>query len=76
MDVIIENPTLLKDFERDGYVALCPLYDQRSIGEIKSNVDRLIRDVVPTMPAAQVYYEDKADRSSLKQLQKIFEYDA
>ena len=76
MDVVAENPTLLADFGRDGYVALCPLYDETAIADIKSNVDRLIRDVVPTMPAAQVYYEDKSDRSSLKQLQKIFEYDS
>ena len=75
MDVIAENPTLLEDFERDGFVALCPLYQEQAISEIRSNVERLIRDVVPGMPDAQVYYEDKADKSSLKQLQKIFEYD-
>lgn len=75
MDVISENPTLLTDFTRDGYVALRPLFGSFAISEIKSNVERLIRDVVPNMPAAQVYYEDKRDKSSLKQLQKIFEYD-
>ncbi|MGI9390147.1 MAG: phytanoyl-CoA dioxygenase family protein [Boseongicola sp.] len=76
MDVIAENPNLRADFERDGFVAIRPLYDKPSIAEIKENVERLVRDVVPNMPAAQVYYEDKADKSSLKQLQKIFEYDA
>ncbi len=75
MDVIAGNPTLHPDFERDGFVALCPLYDRPAISDIRANVDRLIRDVVPTMPAAQVYYENKSDKSTLKQLQKIFEYD-
>jgi phytanoyl-CoA hydroxylase len=76
MDVIAENPNLLTDFRRDGFVALRPLYDEPSIVDIKANVERLIRDVVPNMPETQVYYEDKNDKSSLKQLQKIFEFDA
>ena len=62
-------------FERDGYVAISPLFDGDEMAEIKTEVARYIRDVVPTMPDTRVYYEDKADPSSLKQIQKIFEYD-
>ncbi len=62
-------------FERDGYVAVSPLFDGDEMAEIKAEVTRYIRDVVPTMPDTRVYYEDKHDPSSLKQVQKIFEYD-
>jgi hypothetical protein len=62
-------------FERDGYVAICPLFDGGMILELRTEVARYIRDVVPTMPDARVYYEDKSDQSSLKQIQKMFEYD-
>ncbi len=62
-------------FERDGYVAVSPLFDGDEMAEIKAEVARYIQDVVPTMPDTRVYYEDKSDPSSLKQVQKIFEYD-
>ncbi|MCJ8323639.1 MAG: phytanoyl-CoA dioxygenase family protein [Rhizobiales bacterium] len=75
----IENKTkpqnLLNEFTKDGYVCVKPLYNSTEMAEINTQVARFIKDVVPTMPDAQVYFEDKNDRSSLKQLQKMFEYD-
>ena len=72
----LDTSNLAKDFEQDGFVALKPLYSEEEIATINNEIARFIRDVVPTMPSAQVYYEDPADPSSLKQLQKMFEYDA
>ena len=66
----------LSDFKRDGYVAISPLFDKNKITEINGELSRFINDVVPGMPATQVYYEDKNDKKSLKQLQRIFEHDA
>jgi len=66
----------IEDFERDGFVAIPELYNHDQVTEINDNVDRFIRDVVPTMPTTRVYYEDKANASTLKQIQKMFEYDA
>ena len=43
---------------------------------MRDNKDRLIRDVVPNMPKAEVYYEARSDESSLKQLQQIWKHDA
>lgn len=65
----------IEDFERDGYIAISELYDQEKITEINANVDRFVRDIVPTMPSTRVYYEDKKDKSTLKQIQKMFEFD-
>ena len=65
----------IENFERDGYIAIPELYDQEKIAEINENVDRFIRDVVPIMPATRVYYEDKANMATLKQIQKMFEFD-
>ena len=64
------------DFQRDGYVAVSPLQTPAEIDALNAEIARFMRDVVPTMPASQVYYEDKSDPSTLKQLQKMFEYDA
>ena len=62
-------------FARDGYVAIEPLFSAQQIAVINAEIDRFIQDVVPTMPPEQVYYEDKADPNSLKQLQQMFSYD-
>ena len=66
----------LSTFRRDGYICVDPLFDQSEMTELNREITRFIRDVVPTMPAAQVYYEDKSDRTSLKQLQRMFQHDA
>ncbi len=62
-------------FDKDGYVAVTPLYSDQEIAILNAEIERFIHDVVPGMPIEKVYYEDKADTSSLKQIQKIFEYD-
>jgi len=63
------------DFARDGYVCVAPLYGVEMIGAINAEIARFVRDVVPSMPETQVYYEDRSDPTSLKQLQKMFEHD-
>jgi len=65
-----------QDFERDGYIAIKPLFDADKIAEINRELARFVDTVVPTMPSSRVYYEDINDQSSLKQIQKMFEHDA
>lgn len=71
----MQTEQLVSRFDRDGYICVDPLLAPAEMSELNAEVDRFICDVVPQMPAAQVYYEDKNDKNSLKQLQKIFEYD-
>ena len=66
---------LKSDFDRDGYVHVDALYSAPEVAEIRRQLDRFVRVKVPQMPQAQVYYEDRADRSTLKQLQQMFHYD-
>lgn len=67
--------TRLKKFRKDGYLCVSPLYSKDDITELNTEISRFIRDIVPAMPAEQVYYEDKTDKTSLKQIQRMFEYD-
>ncbi|MDA8746825.1 phytanoyl-CoA dioxygenase family protein [Litoreibacter sp.] len=76
MSLTTDTAELLNDFERDGYVALRPLLDTGEIAALNKEIARFIRDVVPGMPEAQVYYENKTDASTLKQLQRMYEHDA
>ena len=63
------------DFDRDGYVAVRPLFDAATMAEINRELERYIADIVPKMPDSEVYYEDRDDRSTLKQMQKMSVYD-
>lgn len=61
-------------FDADGFVSLTPLFDAAQMAEINAEVDRFLTHGVPRMPPEQVYYEDKSDPSSVKQLQKLHEH--
>ena len=67
---------LAAGFARDGYMALQPLFDADKMTEINAELDRYIADVMPTMPVEEVYFENRDDRSTLKQMQKLSVYDA
>jgi len=66
---------LKQSFDRDGYVAIKSFLDTQQSSELISQTNRFIKEVVPTIPTEEVYYEDKAYKSTLKQVQKIYDYD-
>ncbi|MBT3275169.1 MAG: phytanoyl-CoA dioxygenase family protein [Spirochaetales bacterium] len=63
------------EFDRDGYAFIPGFVDPHRILEIDERMQRYIEEKVPLMPITEVYYEDKNDPTTLKQLQKIFHYD-
>ena len=70
------NDTQIKqEFDADGYVAMYSFFDDDKIQEIKNEIDRYITDIVPTLPNHHVFYEDKSDKSTIKNLQQMFNYD-
>lgn len=69
-------PRLAGEFRLNGYVSIPGFYAGEALDRLIAAKDRYIREVVPTMPETQVYYEDKQDAVTLKQLQNIWEYDA
>lgn len=66
---------LRQRFRADGYVVLQGFLNEREVGEVRENVARFIKNVAPTMRREEVFYEDKNDPTSLKQLQQIFKHD-
>ena len=62
-------------FEREGFVAVEGFFSDSELIEIEAALDRFIRKVNPTLPASDVFYEDKSNLSSLKQIQRMHEYD-
>ena len=62
-------------FDADGYVTLPEFFRGADLEELHSEVDRLIREVVPTMTPEHVFYEDKRRPETLKQLQMLHTHD-
>jgi phytanoyl-CoA hydroxylase len=72
----IDNINKLKEnFNSDGYVALYLFFDDNKIQEIKNELDRYIAEIAPTLPTHHIFYEDKSDKSTIKNLQQMFTYD-
>ena len=67
--------TKRESFETDGYVALPAFLSADEVGECLAQLDRYISEVVPGLPAEHVFYEDKEDPSTLKQLQRMQDHD-
>ena len=62
-------------YDRDGYVLLRGFMSAAEIGETLDVLARFIRDQVPTLPREHVFYEDKSQPDTLKQLQSLFRYE-
>lgn len=65
-----------KRFNEDGYVFLPGFLSQEEVNSIKKNFNRVIDSVVPEMPETKVFYEEKGDPATLKQLIDLQVYDS
>jgi phytanoyl-CoA hydroxylase len=75
MSTTKSNAELLKAFKTDGYVALPQFVGGQELTELLAHVDRFIRNIVPRLPPEQVFYEDKNDEATLKQIQHMDDHD-
>ena len=65
-----ETP-LRNKYLQDGYAQLSAFLDGSSIRELENQLESFINTAVPQMPADQVFYENKNDHLSLKQIQHL-----
>lgn len=70
-----DSKVLKEEFQKDGYVFIPGFLSADEVKIIRQNVNRVIDEIVPTMPSNLVMYEDKEDPSTLKQLIDIHAYD-
>src|SRR6185295_199941 len=64
-----------KDYERDGYVIVRNFLGKDEFNELKNNLDRYVRDVVPGLPESGAFYHDRSRPETLKQMQLLGQYD-
>lgn len=56
-------------FARDGFVVVPGFLDAAALDELRANIERYVRDVVPDLPPSQAFYVDRSRPDTLKQLQ-------
>ena len=58
-------------FDRDGYGIVRQFLPPADFADLTANLDRYIREVVPTLPDQHAFYVDKARPETLKQMQHM-----
>ncbi|WP_128548170.1 phytanoyl-CoA dioxygenase family protein [Larkinella soli] len=71
-----DNQALKASFRTDGYVFLPGFLSAGEVRELNEKVNHFIDTEVDRMPREQVFYEDKTDPTTLKQLIDMQKYDA
>ncbi|MDC0311740.1 phytanoyl-CoA dioxygenase family protein [bacterium] len=74
--ISLDSEKLAHDFNAAGYISIPDFFNSDEVAQLNENRERFIRDVVPTMSKKEVYYDDKSDGSTLKQLQNMDSLDA
>jgi phytanoyl-CoA hydroxylase len=72
----MKTKELKKSFDQDGYIAVEGFLDKEEVTELIRETNRLLNEVVPSIPESEVYYEDKENPETLKQIQRLNMYDA
>lgn len=58
-------------YEQHGFVIVRQFLEQHEFTELQENLNRYIRDVVPTLPDADAFYDDRSRPETLKQMQRM-----
>lgn len=64
-----------QQFQELGYARIPSFINADEVALIHENLQRLISEVVPHLPDTEVFYEDKADKTSIKQIIRLYQHD-
>ena len=58
-------------YDHDGFVIVRQFLTDGGLAELRENLDRYIREIVPTLPDSAAFYEDRSRPETLKQMQHM-----
>jgi len=58
-------------YDQHGFVIVRQLLGEPEFTELRENLDRYVRDVVPTLPDGDAFYQDRLRPETLKQMQRM-----
>jgi phytanoyl-CoA hydroxylase len=59
------------DYETHGFVVIRDFLQGAALARLQREIDRYIADIVPHLPAADAFYEDRTQPETLKQLNRM-----
>ena len=71
-----KKSALLRTFYDDGFLKIPSFFNTAELSEIEKNLGRFVRELIPALAPAEVFYEDKNLSGSLKQIQRMHEHDS
>lgn len=72
----MNTTTLSANFREDGYVFIPGFLGSDEVSQILRHLNALIEGRLPAMPSEHVFYEEKGNAATLKQIQSLYSYDA
>ena len=69
------DPESISKFQADGFVAFPKFLFGDELAELIEKVDRFVKYTAPGLPPEAVFYDDKSDPGSLKQIQQMGDHD-
>ena len=62
-------------FDRDGFIVLRDFFTPAETKELADRLDRYVKEIVPTLPPEDAFYDVKGQPESLKQLHRMAKHD-
>ncbi|MFN8708440.1 MAG: phytanoyl-CoA dioxygenase family protein, partial [Planctomyces sp.] len=62
---------LKAQYDRDGYVVVRQLLSAEDFRDLQQELERYVREVVPTLPETAAFYVDRSRPETLKQMQHM-----
>lgn len=63
-------------YDADGFVVIRSLLRSAALQDLQANLDRYIREVVPTLPKDQAFFDDYQRPETLRKMQSLNRHDA
>src|SRR5687767_13303455 len=67
----MDKTSLRAEFDRNGFVIVRQLLQAYEFTDLSQQLDRYIREIVPTLDDSHAFYEDKSRPETLKQMQHM-----
>ena len=71
-----KQSVLVRTFYDEGFLKIPSFFNAAELAEIEKNLRRFVRELIPSLAPAEVFYEDKNQSGSLKQIQRMHEHDS
>lgn len=67
----MDRDQIKRDFDRDGFVVVRRFLVGQPFADLNAQLERYVREVVPTLPPEDAFYHDRSRPETLKQLQHM-----